>query len=364
MKAPGDRSSSNRTDHQSRRNVLKRAGAALAIGSLGVSTSARADENEENVTAFEEYGWKKTVEHGHDKYYSYSYDDYWTVASTLKNHGGAPSCEKKWVFTFDIDSYGAVRRHHYSEPPEEGWKVDRIGYQWLELEDPGSSDTNEIYFTDDPNRLGGYPSEGTTAFEATETVFKQVAKQAVGELDKKIAGVLTAAEIYDKILSEWSESNEYDDKHEIAWTYADGWAGPSHSDVNHFSRWKYAMEPNDVATHYARSRTAPDGKGFENSIEWVIECHSPENYDIDWPACASSTSQTAGPAVEAGFDKRTREKYGLQPVPIRKLAAVGFDPDTLLGVPGKSGHAWWASGLDITAEPILSTSSSDNDSDR
>lgn len=335
---------------------MKNAGRAVT-GSVLLSNvigSVSADQQNESVTAFEEYSWSKNAEHGHDKYYSASYDEYWTIGSGLHNYGGAPTCDKKWEYTFEMDNYGGVRRHEYDKDPDTGWKVDRIGYQWLNLSDAGGGgDSQSIYFTDDPDHLGGSPTEGVTAFEVAEAVFETAAEEAVSAVSKTISGVFTAAELYDKIKAEWSETNTYDDGWEVAWTYADGWAGPAHSDVNHWGKWKYTMEPDSTATHYAEGKIASDGKGFTSSINWEINCDSPASSDIDWPSCASSSSMTASDtSMTASFDKKTRRKYGLQPVPLKKLDAVGFNTEKLLRVPGKPEMAWWASNLDIEAKTV------------
>lgn len=340
-----------------RRNALKKLGSALGAATVlgGSIPTVTADEKQRGIEAIEEHSWIETENHSHSRFFSLTYDDYYTVSSTLRNHGGAVgSRDSTWEFAFDLESYAACRRYEPDKDPDTGFKKDRIGYQWLEVRDNGNADA---YITPAPAKSGGTPAEGVTALEIAEATFEVVAEDTVSDLSKRVSQVLLVKDIWENIQSEWAEKNDYTDGIEFKWTYADGWAGPSHSDVNQFTRWDYEMEnANDTTLHFARSEIAPDGKGFVDSIEWVIECNSPDSWSSNVVSGSLNTTDSTGHPA-ANFDPAYKEEVGLHPVPVDVLSEHGFDPERLLRVPGEPNLAWWASDLNINATAHTQTKS-------
>lgn len=335
--------SENKTNRWSRRNVLKSTGIAAAVGVLGTAalSTAAAERQKEYVTAFEDYTWTKNAVYSKDRYYSFAYDDYWTVGSGLRNKGAALNNDNQWEYGFEIDNYGAVRRHEYNKSPNTGFQVDRIGYQYLELQDEQNvGDGDYIEWANDPARLGGWPAEGTTAAEVGEAAFTALAEEALTGVSSVISGALTAFEIYENILAEVAETNQYPDGHQLAWTYGDGWTGKSHSDTNNYAKYSYTVPPDSTRVHHARGFIAPDGKGFFDGIDWEIQTDAPLLDDGN-DQIQMINPDTKGPTVMT--------------IPIDKLDAAGFDVDNLKRANGQPDMGLWTPDVNITAtaSPIL-----------
>lgn len=330
----------------SRRMALKRLGTAVGAATVlgGAAQPVTADETQRGIQAIEGNSWSETENHSHSRFHSSTYEDYYSITSTLKNNGGAVGSDPDtydWVF--ELEGYGGTRRYEYDKDPETGFKVDLIGYQWAEVRDNGNSDADTSVTK---SQCGGTPTEGVDALDVAEATFNAVAEDTLADLGKRIDDLLLLSTIWDNIQSEFSIVNDFTDGKEFSWSYADGWTGTKHADVNHFMRWHYEMtNENDTALHYARSEMAPGSVSPVESVEWVIECNTPDSWTKNVTSAGITT--TAGGHRAANFDPAFKEELGLYPVPVNVLSKHGFDTDRLLRAPGKPNVAWWASDLDF-----------------
>lgn len=361
----------------SKRNFIKTAaimaGGGGAIAKLADGVEAKTDywdlfvENDDT--------WVKNNYTSVTEQYSISEDETYALSSSVKSFGGCPSDRGGWLIHFENNNIGRVHRHPYDGGPEDGYKMDRIGYQTVNVSDPGdSSDSQLIEFTKDGQYTGGGPAEDTNDSLEGDVV-ELVISESLNLLNSNFGLALNASKIAAEAFYDWAvEESTPDEYYELQWNYADGYTGKqTHPEVKNYIGWGFEMDWDSTATHYVNARIKTKGKGLEVHENVKIEVTSPSSDQCSGGTRSltdpkemgaysdSSTSQnsegefdpmsqqddcTRGPPPWAkdvsNAPEEFKKKYGLRKVPIDILERAGFDPDRLQTDGDK---AWWASSI-------------------
>ncbi len=327
-----------------RRNLLRTTGAAATAGLVpSLAGVASADTTNDDIYVFGDEVETETAHDKHQYYYSISYDYWYRIESTVHCIGGYPTTYE-WESTYRVFAYGAARKFNPStETPKEGDPINVIDEHKVTFVDSSDGPDGEIEYSNDHDRVGGWPTPEYTALEMAEDGLEEVAKVAMGSL----SDVAELAIAYYQTFEKWSQEKDVntvdtEEEKEFRWYYGDGWTSDEHADVGHFAEVDF-QQPLDTHSHFFAETEMFDGT-VNPAVNWKIHSHSPSS-----TSSTTTSSDPTGREVIESMSPEQRRAWGLKKVPVdtveKLLGKKVEDP-----VMAEKDKMWYATTPDVQFE--------------